>query len=209
MAASNHQEFQRTASSCATLAALAGWWYAIAFVIVRSPGMSALALMVGGLLPVVAVVGLYERVRAVQPSVALLALLVIGAGLLGTIVHGGYELAVVLHPPAVALDPAAANPVDPRGLLAFGATGVGVALFSWLIHESAELPRGLAIVGYVSALLSVILYLARLVVFDPTHPLVLGPALVEGFVVNPVWYLWLGVALRREAGVEAISAAPA
>jgi hypothetical protein len=45
-------------------------------------------------------------------------------------------------------------------------------------------------------------------VLDPEHPVLLVAALTTGFVVNPLWWIWLGVALRgtdrdtdREAGV--------
>ena len=58
-------------------------------------------------------------------------------------------------------------------------------------------PRGLALLGYVSGILLVLIYLVRLIVFDPTSPLLLGPAALEGFIVNPVWYVWLGLTFWR------------
>lgn len=42
-----------------------------------------------------------------------------------------------------------------------------------------------------------ILYLGRLIVLDPTNPVILVPALLNGFLVNPIFYLWLGLALLR------------
>jgi hypothetical protein len=77
----------------------------------------------------------------------------------------------------------------------------GLALFviSWLIVSSGRLPRGLGYLGYLSALLLIILYLGRLIVLSATSPIVLGPALLNGFIVSPIWYLWLGLTmLRRE-----------
>ena len=43
------------------------------------------------------------------------------------------------------------------------------------------------------------IYLARLIILSATSPLVLLPAAIEGFIVNPAWYVWLGFALRRPA----------
>jgi hypothetical protein len=41
------------------------------------------------------------------------------------------------------------------------------------------------------------LYLGRLIVLDPTSPVILVPALLNGFLVNPALYIWLGLALLR------------
>jgi hypothetical protein len=35
------------------------------------------------------------------------------------------------------------------------------------------------------------------VVLDPEHPVLLVAALATGFVMNPLWWIWLGGALRR------------
>jgi hypothetical protein len=46
---------------------------------------------------------------------------------------------------------------------------------------------------YVSAILLVILYLGRLIVLDPTSPVILLPALLNGFLINPPstsWWVW-------------------
>ena len=59
------------------------------------------------------------------------------------------------------------------------------------------MPIGLSYLGYLSAVLLIILYVGRLVILDPANPIILGPALLNGFVVNPAWYIWLGLLLRR------------
>jgi hypothetical protein len=48
-------------------------------------------------------------------------------------------------------------------------------------------------VGYVAALLLLILYLGRLIVLDATSPVVMVPAVLSGFAANPTWYIWLGL----------------
>jgi hypothetical protein len=47
--------------------------------------------------------------------------------------------------------------------------------------------------------------LARLVIVNANSPMVLLPAVVDGFVVNPLWYLGLGRALLNRAGGSSTS----
>jgi hypothetical protein len=115
---------------------------------------------------------------------------------LGSAIHGGYDLANALHPPA-SLNPDLPNPIDPRGLLTFGVAGLGLFLFSWLMTQEMSFPRGLAYLGYISAILMILLYLGRLIILQATNLAIVIPALLEGFIVNPLWYLWLGVNLMR------------
>jgi hypothetical protein len=59
------------------------------------------------------------------------------------------------------------------------------------------LPRGLGYLAYVAAILLVITYVGRLTILDPSNPLLLTTILLAGFVVNPAWYIWLGLVLGR------------
>jgi hypothetical protein len=76
---------------------------------------------------------------------------------------------------------------------------VGIALFTiaWLIGRDGQFPTGLGYLAYVSAILLVVLYLERLIVFDSTSLVILVPALLNGFLINPIFYLWLGQTLLR------------
>ncbi len=49
----------------------------------------------------------------------------------------------------------------------------------------------------LTAALLILIYLTRLIVLEPTSPLVLAPALLSGFLAGPAWYVWLGIELRR------------
>lgn len=187
--------FEEVGGVAALLAGLDGFLYAVAFIILKNAGVSALFLMLSGLFSLVALVALYSRLRRMDESAALLALLFGLAGALGALVHGGYDLATALHPPASV--PALPNAVDPRGLLTFGVAGLGLCVFSWLIGRDHALPSGLGTLGYLAGLLLVVLYVGRLVVLDATNPVILVPAVLSGFLVNPVWYLWLGRTLLR------------
>jgi hypothetical protein len=105
-------------------------------------------------------------------------------------------LANALHPPA---SPNAdlPNAIDPRGLLTFGLSGLGLILLAWLMTQTMDFPKGLAYLGYLSAALMVILYLGRLIVVQATSLAIVVPALLEGFIVNPFWYVWLGLIFVR------------
>jgi hypothetical protein len=190
--------FERFAGLCAILAGIVGLLYAVSFLILHNVLLSSLFLLLVGLLFTVVLTAVYMRLVETNAPFALWAFLLSGVGALGTLVHGGYDLANALHPEA--LDAALANApsgIDPRGLLTFGLTGLGLLIISWLIGRSGAFPRGLSYLGYVAAVLLIILYIARLVILTPSSQLVAIPALLSGFIVNPVWYVWLGLALWR------------
>ena len=46
-------------------------------------------------------------------------------------------------------------------------------------------------------MLMIILYLGRLIVLQSTSLVIVIPALLEGFIVNPLWYIWLGFMFLR------------
>lgn len=189
--------FERFAGVCAILAGVASFLYAVAFIILQNDLLSGLFLMVSGLFATAALVAVYERLRATDAAFALFALLLGIAGALGSAAHGGYDLANAINPP-LSLPADLPNPVDPRGLLAFGVAGIALLVVAWLIVRGEQFPRGLGYLGYVSAVLLLALYLGRLIVLDPTSPAILIPALLNGFLVSPAFYLWLGLALLRD-----------
>jgi hypothetical protein len=178
------------------LAGLVGFLYAVAFVVLKSGLLSALFLMIVGLLTTAVVVALYERLRAVDNSFALWALLLGLAGALGSAVHGGYDLSNALHPPAQ-VNADLPSQIDPRGLLTFGVAGLGLWVVAWLITRASDLPKALGYLGFLAAALLIVLYLGRLIVLDATSLLIVGPALLAGFVVSPLFYVWLGLTLWR------------
>lgn len=195
--------FERFAGMAAVLAGIVHFLYAVAFVIISrsAPGLgvflSALFLLLAGLLSMTALTGAYHRLRQVDAAFALWALLLTSVGTLGMAIHGGYDLANVLNPPD---SPNLALPsqIDPRGLLTFGVMGMALFVIAWLMGRSEQFPKGLAYLGYLLAVLLVVIYLARLIILDPANPVLLVPVLISGFVVNPAWYIWLGLTLWRK-----------
>jgi hypothetical protein len=194
--------FDGVAGLCAILAGAAGFLYAVSFLIVARAApdagrlWSAIFLTLGGLLSTGALTGLYARLRSIDESAALWALLLGIVGVMGAAIHGGYDLAAAAHPVGGASTDAPSQ-VDPRGLLTFGVTGLGLIVFGRLITSSAALPHGLGSLAYVEGALLILLYLGRLIILTPTHPVIVIPAVLSGFVTGPAWYIWLGLVLRR------------
>ena len=183
-------DLARIAGASAILAGGAGLVYSISFVVLKTPTLSALMLAAGGILSGIALVGLY---RLLLPAGRGLALIELGLGVVGVVgaaVHGAYDLANALHPAQTSTD--LPNAVDPRGFLTFGVSGLGVLWLSVLAMRSRRLPAPWAYLGVALGVLLIVVYLGRLIVLDASSPLILAPAALVGFVLNPIWYVWLG-----------------
>ena len=190
--------YDRFAGICAVLAGGLTLVYSVSFIVLVNERLSSFCLLANGLLATAVLVALYERLRTTDASFALWGLLLGLAGAIGSALHGGYDLAAVLHEHAP-VDPNLPSAMDPRGLLTFGASGIGLWVFAWLMARGGQLPRGLAYLAYLVAGLELVLYLGRLIVFDAKHPVIVVPALLAGFIATPIWYIWLGVSLWRGA----------
>ena len=199
--------FERFAGMCAILAGVVGLCYSISFVILKNDVLIALFLMLGGVFSTAVLVAVYNRLKATGATFALWALLLSIAGAFGAIIHGGYDLANAINPTAA--NAALANlpsAIDPRGLLTFGITGLGVFVIAWLMSRNEHFPRALSYLGYLLAFLLVVLYLGRLIILDPKNPIILVDALLSGFIVNPVWYVWLGIVLWGTSSAKKLPA---
>lgn len=189
--------FYKDSYISAYLAGLSWLAYAYYFVIARDNLLSALFLTLGGLFAIKVFVALYKILKDTDSGFATTILVLGVAGALGTMVHGGYDLANVINPPAVANFDLPSQ-VDPRGLLAFGITGLAVLKASYLMKKVKTFPKNLSLLGLLSGVLLIVIYLGRLIVLDPTSPVLKYPILIEGFIVNPLWYLWLGYIFQKK-----------
>jgi hypothetical protein len=196
--------FQRFAGAASFAVAAGGLAYSVAFVVAvkadsgAAQAIAALLLLVGGLLGTAVLAGLYQRVREAEPGFALWGLLLGAIGVLGSAIHGGFDLARQIHP-AFEL-PGIPNEVDPRGLLTFGVTGLGLVVLSWVIRRPRSgLPRALGALGMALGVLLVAIYVSRLFILDPNNLFLLSLAGVTGIVIHPVWFVWLGRSLRSRA----------
>ena len=195
--------FERVAGGCAYVVAAGGVAYGIAFVETVRSGpkwaatTAALLLLLGGVVGAVVVVALFGRLRESDPSFAVLGAAVGLVAVFGAAIHGGFDLAVIAHPPARPFD--APNPVDPRGLMTFGMAGVSLGVAAWLVLSGGGLPRWMGWLAAASAVLLEVIYVGRLTILDPKNPVLLAAAVLEGLIVNPAFYVSLGVQLRRGA----------
>jgi hypothetical protein len=180
----------RLGGGAAIVSAILALVYAVGFVVLKDARAYAPALLAGGLLSAVALVAVYEWIRGASPGVALLGLLFGFAGALGATAHGGFDLANVINPPEAAV-PDLPFAVDPRGLLTFGLSGLGVLALSWTARRAGA-PAGLVWFGLALGALLIVVYLGRLIVLDPNSPLILVPAAVAALLVSPIWYTWVG-----------------
>ena len=199
--------YERDAGSAAIVAGIAGIVYSVAFLGGVVAGwapqlgivVASVALMLGAVLSVAVLLAVYHRLGGDDAAVGLFGLILVVVGAAGSLAHGGYDLANAIHPPLTDVlgDAQLPNPVDPRGLLTFGASGLGLLVLALLARRAGTLPRGLATLGAVVGLLLVVVYLGRLIILTPTNPIVAAAAGLTGLVLSPAFYLWLGTELRR------------
>jgi hypothetical protein len=197
--------FQKFAGLLAILAGVCGLLYSLSFIVLsqsapeQALALSGLLLMLGGLLTTAGMIALYQRLEEFDSGFALWALVLGLASALGATVHGAYDLANAINPPDSNMPSFAdlPNQVDPRGLFTFGIAGLAILVFSWLIIRSGVLPKNFGNLGLLLGLLLIVIYLGRLVILDTTNAVNVVPALLVGFIINPIWYIWLGIQLRR------------
>ena len=96
------KSFERFGGSMGILAGIAGFLYAVAFIILRNALLSSLFLMLTGLFSTAALVALYYRLRQTDIAFGLWALLMGLAGAIGSAIHGGYDLAYNVNVPSPA-----------------------------------------------------------------------------------------------------------
>lgn len=192
----NKSTYQGYTSLIGILAAVAALAYAYFFVVAKDVRLYSFSLTLLGLFTLKLFVVLYGRLKEVHEDIARVAVTLASIGAVGMLAHGGYDLANAINPPT-GINVSLPSQVDPRGLLAFGLTGLGILKISYLMSKDKNFSKGLSLLGYVSGVLLIVIYLARLTVLDPTNPLLLYPVLLNGFVAGPLWYLWVGLSLKK------------
>jgi hypothetical protein len=207
--------FDRFGGNCAIALGIGGFVYATLFAIIvadeNAPtwvsGLWLTFLLVGGLLTTVVTVALYQRLRETDDGFALWALLLGFAAAVGGLVHAAYQLIPIANPSPLLIVPA--TPADPLGILRFGIAGITLLILAVLIVRSGQFPRSLGYLAYFGGAVLVFIYLGRLFDFiTPTNKITLIPPFLYGFIVHPVFYVWLGRELLRTATPRTATAGP-
>jgi hypothetical protein len=187
--------FERVAGACGVLSAVMLVVSGLAFLLDQF-ALSFGTLAVSGVLTIAGLLGVYARLRPVDEGFAMLGLLLGAVGALGAILHGGFDLALMLSDSFEATELPSAT--DPRGLLAGAVAGLGTLTFGWLITRGGPFPRSLGLLAGLSGLLLLLLYIIRLFVLDPDDAILRVPALLSGVLVAAT-FLLLGLGLLRLA----------
>jgi hypothetical protein len=190
--------FAKIAGWSAIGTAAGGIAYAIAFVIFLHDGARAAKitnsalLLLGGVGTAVVLVALYQLLRDHDHAWALGGLLVGIAGSFASSLHGGTDLALAVRH----LHETNVRQTDPRGLATFAFVAASVAVFSWLMRRDPRFSPVLSTLGLIAAAGLMFLYLGRIGLYDPNRPILLALLVLMGFVINPAWYVWVGLRLK-------------
>ena len=149
--------------------------------------------LVGAALAAPVAVALYLRLRETDRAFALLALLFGFVAALGQLENSSLTL-------AKEVGDLVGESSDPAGHFRFGLLGLSLFIVGWLIVRGGSLPKRLGWVAEAGGVLLVLTYLGRLSgIIDPATKITTLPPLLYGIVVHPLFYVWLGRILRRDA----------
>ncbi len=192
------RSFSRFGGLAAILLALTSWAAVIAYAALVQPGDSSLGLQLFQFLyalvafwAIFAIVAVYYRMRSVGEAWAFYATLVGVVASVGTLVAAMYEVANLRrYPPLVGVSPA-----NPLGIMSFGLTGLWFLVANLLLWRTRT-PRVLVALGFVAA---VDLFAGFVAGLSENGGVVYLASLIAGAIGGPIYWLWLGRLLRRDA----------
>jgi hypothetical protein len=191
--------FQRFAGVSSILVGLGGLVYGVLFgAIVYGAGRGVVLTwltfgLAGAALATPVAVALYLRLRDTDRAFALLALLFGFVAALGQLENSSLAL-------AISVGDMVGESSDPAGHFRFGLLGLSLFIVGYLILRGGALPRGLGFLGVAGGILLLLTYVGRVTgVIDPDTKITVLPPVLYGVVVHPIFYVWLGLTLRRQA----------
>jgi hypothetical protein len=197
--------FRRIAGWAAVKAALLSVVFTVTFGLYVRKGYhwaqwtSSIALMLTAVVGVPVLVALYARVREAEPELAVIALVTGLLGVIGSTVHGAYDVAVLAKPVGKGAADLPSQ-LDPRGFLTFAVTGLALGLFGWLVLRTGAFPKLVGQSGLASFVVLWVVYFGRLITVDPHKNVIRVAAVLSGLVLVPVFYLLIARSLLREEG---------
>lgn len=181
--------FTSQSATVAWAAAAAGIGYGITFAVLGNVTAASIILTTGAVLTVLIISAIGASVDD-TPAVRL-AMMVGTIGGLASATHGIYDLANQIHPPAVVAPTDLPNAIDPRGFATFALVGAALVVLGGPIGRHPRYGSGIGIAARVLGSISVGIFLVRLIILDPTNPVV-RVALLAGVVANTVFAVGLG-----------------
>ena len=156
--------------------------------VVGNEGFQFLYALIG-FWALIGIVAVRERVRSAGESWSFFATLVGAIAAVGTIGSGVYEAATL----RATGQQATIDPVSPLGLMTFGLTGVWFLITALLMWRT-DLPKLLTVLGFVAVADLFVGFVASLAAISALATLA---GIVAGAVGGPLFWLWLGILLRR------------
>jgi hypothetical protein len=192
------RSFVRFGGLAAIVLALTSWAAVIAYAVLVQPGDARLGLQIFRFLyaliafwALFAVVAVYYRVRGVGEAWSFFATLIGVAASVGTMVSAMYEVANLRQNPPLA----GISATDPLGVMSFGLTGLWFLIANRLLWRTPT-PRVLVLLGFVAAADLFVGFIASL---SENGGIVYLASLIAGAIGGPIYWLWLGRRLRRDA----------
>jgi hypothetical protein len=200
--------FERLAGYCSLFVAFGALVYAIIFVTIVEGNTETepwfAILMLGAIVSIPVIVALYCVFAEYDQGLALTMLALGLFAALGGILHGGYELALLITPPDVEIGAYPGPESIAKGVLRYLVAGLFLLLVAWLAWSSGLLQREIVLLAAAGGALLVFIYIGRLFDFiTPGDYVSLLPPLAYGFIVHPLLYGWIGLHLLRRSGAEA------
>lgn len=192
------RSFVRFGGLAAMLLALTSWAAVLAYAALVQPDGAGLGPQIFQFLyalvafwALFAIVAVHYRMRSAGEAWAFFATLVGIAASVGTMVAAMYEVANLRQNPPLA----GVSPTDPLGVMSFGLTGLWFLIANLLLWRTTT-PRVLVLLGFVAAADLLVGFVAGL---SENSGVVYLASLIAGAIGGPIYWLWLGRQLRRDA----------
>ena len=201
------RSFIRFGGLAGILLAITSWAAVVAYYTVAQGGQDLVGIQIFqffyfliALWALFGIVAVYWVIRAQGEAWSFFATLVGAIASVGTMTSALYQIAstraLLAVPPNVAKDlPAAVAGTDPLGIATFGLTGLWFLIANILLWR-ARWPRLLVLLGFVAVADLFVGFIASL---GSAAEVVTFAGLVAGAVGGPIYWLWLGLRLRRLA----------
>jgi len=199
------RSFVRFGGLAGILLAITSWSAVVAYYTVAKAGTDLVGMQVFDLLyaltafwALFAIVAVYWIIRPQGEAWSFFATLVGVVASIGTMTASLYRIAAIrdaLLANATSA-PSGASPTDPLNVMTFGLTGLWFLIANVFLWRMSTMPRLLVLLGFVAVADLFAGYFGSLSGLDG---LVTLAGIVAGAVGGPLYWLWLGLRLRRMA----------